>query len=401
MHARVLPNVGDIPLTAVPKDASRSEGPWQLAGFAYLCVSLGLNIYYISFLASSVTNNYYWAGFNSTGTETFLGDLFNSKLPLTYAIPSPLGLNRSLATFKSYAGANTFIDGSPSAARAAMISIPLEQAVVALRKTSFDTNIALSPYCWVDLKRTFGLAISAARQHRCEQHDMDNAAVYFEIPVRNSDGLMLTASINATIFGPLESIPAGQQWVASIASLVGLSAQDEVQVWRHAGLARWTFQMHNAWQNGMKQTIQIVNALGLTYQVGIHTVPYIHQSYNSWTTVNAWIGLPNMLYTCAALGCSLVRGMPNSIDQMPFDWGSDIVTGPTSSPVATLVTQYVGPYGLLDIRFVAPPRQLLDVILVFQVQYLAALALDPSTQRVFVQGSEPAVDPIPPSWIGV
>ncbi|KAF0698830.1 Aste57867_10579 [Aphanomyces stellatus] len=106
----------------------------QAAGIVYLGVTLGLNIYYMKFVVErSVSNDYYWPGFNSTGIHTFLGDIFNSKLPLVEAAAMVVPFNPSLTMFKSYADADTVIDTSPSAARAAMLM--------------FDTTIAISPYC--------------------------------------------------------------------------------------------------------------------------------------------------------------------------------------------------------------------------------------------------------------
>ncbi|KAF0688112.1 Aste57867_20241 [Aphanomyces stellatus] len=401
MHVRVLPNIQDLPLDDASPKRSRLKPRWRVLGFLYLCISLGLNIYYVvAVVERNVSNDYYWPGFNSTGLHTFLGDIFNGKLPLVgYATDGAvLSLNASLAILKSYATEDTFIDGNPSAARAAMINIPLDQAVTALRSTSFDATIAISPYCWVDLNRSFGLAITAARQRRCELRDMDNAAVYFELPLRNADARTSNFFnyFKATMFSPLQTTATGRLWLETLPSLLPL--EDEVTAWRVAGLARWTTQMHNAWQIGMQETISIVNALNFAYQIDINIMPDILQSAIGWTTSKAWFGMANGAYMCAFLNCSVVRGMTNSIDRMPFDWDTQVVVGPSAvTPVEALVRQHIGPYGVIDIRFVTPPTELLEAVLDFQT------VVFPDLQRLshisnFIRTTSANVDPIPPSW---
>ncbi|KAF0699681.1 Aste57867_9758 [Aphanomyces stellatus] len=394
---RVRPSSSEsIPATNFPR-SDQSKPRWHVLGFVYLGVSLVLSIVYIQTVVKrSVTNDFYWAGFNATGVQTYLGDIFNAKVPLFQATKTTLAVGSSLATFKSYAAANTFIDANPSAARAAMLSIPLAQAVVALRNASFAANIAMSPFCWVDLTRQFGVAVSAARQHRCEQGSSDNAAVYFEIPLRNSN---IHAShwfdyFNTTLFQPLGTTDAGRRWLDASATHLRLPTDDEVHVWREAGVNRWTTPMHNAWQIGMQQTISIVNALGLTYQVDVNTVPF--SSLTIWTTSRSWIGFGNIAYLCAFYECSVVRGLPNSIDQMPFDWDVDVVVGPVFTTATTLVRETIGPYGVFDIRMVSPPNLLVQAVRTVQDYVVPALQLSIMRPLDTIE-----VDPIPFSWTGL
>ncbi|KAF0697328.1 Aste57867_11974 [Aphanomyces stellatus] len=407
MLIHVMPATRSVGVADFAK--SRAHVVGSLAGIAYLVCSLALSAIYLHMIQPSTANDFYWAGFNTTATQTFLADVVNAKLPFVPpGSTASLRFNPSLALLNAYDDSTTTISGHPSAARTALVSTPLDQAVAALRAASFDASFAiLFPLCWVDLGRQFGLAITATRQRRCGARDADNAAAYLEVFVRNhapSGGVREStylSDLNATTWTPLRQSAAGRAWLGTFEEFSMLArVDDEVTAWRAAGVTRWTMQVTNGVQAGTLETLTIVTALGLAYNVTAKNIPGRLLSRTQWTTSKAWWGMYNLVYICGILRCSIVRDMPNSIDRMPFDWDSYIVVGPTVTPVNTLVRTTIGPYGMIDIRYVLPPPALIRQVATFQNDLLTTIQQDShvDTLTLFGQVSEPEVDPVPAAW---
>ncbi|CAK5249558.1 unnamed protein product [Aphanomyces euteiches] len=69
---------------AEPGDTSMTppEKAEVAAGLVYLIVTLVLSLYYLSLLSPSMSNDLWWAQFNSSGAQSYLIDTFNAQLNL-------------------------------------------------------------------------------------------------------------------------------------------------------------------------------------------------------------------------------------------------------------------------------------------------------------------------------
>ncbi|KDO25040.1 hypothetical protein SPRG_09769 [Saprolegnia parasitica CBS 223.65] len=63
--------------------ACASQQFWHLVGFLYVVGTLSSNIAYFNVVLTSLSNDYGWAGFNSSGMQPFLANAFNRQLLLT------------------------------------------------------------------------------------------------------------------------------------------------------------------------------------------------------------------------------------------------------------------------------------------------------------------------------
>ncbi|RHY26685.1 hypothetical protein DYB32_007367 [Aphanomyces invadans] len=374
-------------------------------GFAYLAITLALSARFVVTLGEYTTNDFYWANFNTTGMQSFLADLCNAKLPLVY-VPTLIDFNRSMAIPKDYSGANTRVVVSPARARSFLLqSIPHDQIIPALQATPFAINLLYPvPHCWVDFNRSFEMAHTAKRQRRCELNDRDNAAVYLESILRNAKFTDVVQSatfldLNFTVFDALYKSDAGHTWMKYLTTHQVASVATEAATWTSAGLTRWVTQMSNAFQQGLVETITVVNALGIASTITIGNVPYRARGGAYWTTLKASFGIWNDLSICNMfIGCSLVRGASNHFEALGIDWDNDIVIGGMTSPVIELTRRYIGPYGSLDLRFVPVPTVLLDQVAEFQRAYYDRLQQNAVAMASYRSFSLAQVDPIPPLW---
>ncbi|KAF0714166.1 hypothetical protein As57867_003999, partial [Aphanomyces stellatus] len=292
-----------------------------LLGFAYVITTSGVSIGYLFIVRRSASNDYYWPDFNTTATQTFLGDIFNLKLPhVPRGTTTTLAFNSSLAIAKDYSVSTTLIDTNPARARALLLAaIPLDQVIPALRTNPFNNNIQLlTPYCWVDFSRSFELAHSAIRQQRCLRSDIDNGAVYLDALLRNTPVADLMSSqyfgfLNYSVFAAVRATAQGQAWLATTLSHSFLDPGLEIQAWQQAGIVRWQSQLNNGLTRGIDETIVIENALGLRTTITVNNVGFVPMGNVAlWTTRKSYVGFASeILYCTQYIKCSLVRSAPN------------------------------------------------------------------------------------------
>ncbi|KAF0719127.1 Aste57867_1265 [Aphanomyces stellatus] len=380
-----------------------------IAGCVYLGMTIALSLCALSLAQESASNDYYWPGYNTTGTQTFLADLFNAKLSIQ------LGLDNTNATmidtstsflYKDYTQEDTLIDANPSLARILLLgNIPLPRVIATLRNNSFNTNIKLNtPYCWVDFTRTFELAHTTRRQVRCAIHDMENGAVYLEALLRNtaiSDlvSSQFFAALNYSVFDALTYSTVGQSWLATILShTIDPVITNEVAFWTQAGVTRWQSQVINAYQRNIENSIGIQNALGLTSTIKINNVAYVRNN-NWWTTQSAYVGLWNeIIFSIQFMSCSLVRGAPNFYHTLGIDWDELVIIGPLLSPGIDLTRQYIGPFGSIDIRYVSTPHSLVTAFAVFNDLYHSAVLSNAARLKAYGELNAMDLNPIPHHW---
>ncbi|KAF0713292.1 hypothetical protein As57867_004406, partial [Aphanomyces stellatus] len=393
---RVQPTVGLLPST--PQQPTPPHGRHRIMGLLYLGGSLLSSSVYLLQLHPSVANDFWWPGFNTSGTQTFLSDVVNAELVLTPNGTLPLlsGLYR----MKSYASPTTTIEWSASYGRQLLLEpISLVDAITAIRFNSFDMNQNPCPaYCWLDLNRTFEMAHTAKRQSRCTNVELHNGAVYMELVIRNSPYGCLTTStwasaIESTILAPLRRIPKGHDWLVAYDQRTIFTISDEVVYWSSHGIQYWLNNMQNLYHDGIDDSIHIQNALGYTQSIGTKKVSLSLRGVGSWSTLLANIGVFNDLVSCQYLGCSLIRQANNSVDALGLSWVDDILV-PGVSPGITLVQQVIGPFTAIDIKWVVKPSSLLRFVQLWRAQLYQTL----TTQTGF-EGTVATVDPVPMHWM--
>ncbi|EQC34887.1 hypothetical protein SDRG_07687 [Saprolegnia diclina VS20] len=148
-------------------------------------------------------------------------------------------------------------------------SVPLTRFAQGLR----DMNPCMLPwmftqYCWLDLDRHWAMASTTKRQARCVASQMDNGAVYLEIPLRNVRDWAAWdhcwgVSFEIGFVLHLQTSQHGQQWLSNLKLNIN-SVDDEVALWRLYNITRFQLQWQNYKTIGMVDTFSITSALGYT-----------------------------------------------------------------------------------------------------------------------------------------
>ncbi|KAH9087901.1 hypothetical protein LEN26_019775 [Aphanomyces euteiches] len=353
----------------------------SIAGYIYLLFTVTCSCLYLYTLEPIIRNDHWWPGFNTSGTQTFISDVFNAKLIAGEAGDfTLLGITRE----KDYSAVPTFIDMRRAAGRRLLLApIPPATAIQVLRRNVFSTNIhTMTPYCWVDFQRRWELAHTAKRQERCLARDSQNAAVYLEALLRNS--LNWTSSqfyqpLRTIIFNDVNATAAGQAWLSQLLSFEMVSVDNEIAVWHQYNLTAWTSQVQNLFQEGFDDAIDLVNALGVRQQITITSIPDALRGLSAWSTSWAYAGFWNDLFSCQDFNCSLVRGSLYHPEQLGLDWDKDIFNSGFESPSSRLVRTQIGSFETIDIRFVAPPPSLIQLYSAFDNSYKALAVQSPVT----------------------
>ncbi|RHY08077.1 hypothetical protein DYB38_003056 [Aphanomyces astaci] len=397
-------------MSSLPTIPSAPTNKVIVAGVAYLLGSLAISALYLTILAHSAANDFWWRHFNTTGDQTYLADVFNSRALFqttssSFMSPAePLDLVGE-AMLKDYSGANTFVDTRPTSVRRWMLNaLPLDVAVTTLRKNSlFESFYTVIPYCWVDFTRRFELAHTAGRQRRCDREYQTNAAVHLESLLRNVQTVDLLQSsvgskFNQSIFASLYTLVGGADWMAAVTTHTWLSIPDEVQLWHAAGLTEYTIEYQNRFQYGVEDSVEVVNALGTPQTLSISSSHYVARGLSSWSTVRMNVGIWNDMNWCMYYGCSLVRQANRTLENIGLDW--DLAyNGAVSSPGMMVVRAAIGPLMNWDSRWIRPPVVLLELVQSFQRTLRGQLKQKSNVASSFLGlGGVVAVDVEPPAW---
>ncbi|KAH9108914.1 hypothetical protein LEN26_001320 [Aphanomyces euteiches] len=374
---------------------------WSALSYLYLLFTTGCGIAYVTLLAEYTTNDHWWRGLNTTGGQTFLADVFNTKLT-SYQF----GEFDLAAEFisKDYSTPATFIDVRPTEARRLMLApIPLDVAITTIRANSLYENIfTISGHCWVDFDRRFEMAHTAKRQLRCALRQNDNAAVYLEALLRNVITVDLTQSayglqMNQIILTAVATTPEGSIWVSKLRNHTWGSVADEVSVWSEHGLLRYNIQWHNRFQTGIFNSIKIVNALGVSRSVTTSYVPFVIRGLAMWSSRHISSGLWNDMAKCVNLKCTMVRNMNNSMEAIGHDWDA-LYMGSTQTTGRDLALSFIGPLMNWDTFFVAPPASLFNLVASFQRMLNNRLQNDDAFCDEYQSLFEVDIDVVPPHW---
>ncbi|EQC32709.1 hypothetical protein SDRG_09682 [Saprolegnia diclina VS20] len=358
------------------RDRSRFQMAFLFLGFCYVLATLTSNVLYYSVVANNLSNDYGWAGFNSSGAQAFVANVFNRQLMLTtqepaFALDSPGHGDMS----QLYNTSTTVILWAESSARRQLYSdASLDVAVANLRRMHpCQLPWMFTQYCWLDLSQTWEMAATASRQARCARSMASNGAVYLEIGLRNLNNWTTWDtcwgdSWQLGFVKYLETSRDGQQWLESISSAT-LSIEDEVRLWESHAISTFQLQWQNYKTPGMDDSIWIQSALGMTYPLQLsQSVGSVHTSQQ--TSFKMYWSLASDLWaittnTSGIGGASLLRSsslfafvnvsttsvlVQNATLQMPLSAGF------------SLLASTIGPFGAIDLVYVSPPPRLLSYV---------------------------------------
>ncbi|KAF0688589.1 hypothetical protein As57867_019769, partial [Aphanomyces stellatus] len=395
-----------------PVDHQLSLGRSRLAtviGFCYMTLTVCCSSWYLVIVSPYLVNDLWMPAFNSTGIQTYLGDVVHLRhnLGQTGTVD---GASPQSTLFKDYAGPDTLLTLPYAAPRQALLdNIPFDGAIQVMRNVSLDTWFGYRiPYCWVDFAKQFELAHTAARQQRCAATDAANAAVVLEALLRNYlpndivtwDGF---ADLNALLLTSLPQVDAvaGPAWVRSILNRTSPLATiaDEVAAWRSHRLTRFTLQLQTNFAPRLDDSILLIDALGTTHMFTINAIAPSSDDVVTYATFWASYNLLSDLAQAVSFNCSLVRGSPNDASALGLSWDTDIFfAGTQGFPGLDLLRANVGPLGSMDIRMIAVPPALATYFLSFRQVLYDYIQQDSNMQQTHAGLLEPVVDPAPAAW---
>ncbi|KAH9141936.1 hypothetical protein AeRB84_013930, partial [Aphanomyces euteiches] len=398
-------------------------------GFLYMLFTLSLSLYYLNLLAPSMTNDLWWGNFNTSGTQSYLIDVFNSELNTADNERTTLELTAKVHGLgRDYSHLTTPISTTYLYPRIVLDAFS-EDLAVAIRGLlkSWGPHQATTQYCWVDFNRTWEVAHTDLRQKRCEKWYTDNAAVYYEAICRlidwntfysSSFGIMFNKSISAAI----AKSPGGLHWLEAT-PYAFVDVKSEVMYWQHSGIRRYAVQYSNVNILGVEETIVVRNALGSIQTISLKRMRYTPRGYwwtTGWMNQGPWTDLA---FT-SAMGLSLVRSdskhprfaapcrysdylsHPSNYSCEPCNFAmtkfcssyfEQILNLPNTVTVQ-LIHDHIGPLNSIDLYFVRMPSSLRQLYLLFQTN-LAELIVSDSTFALSMS-SIPSlpVDPVPTAW---
>ncbi|RHY62411.1 hypothetical protein DYB34_003401 [Aphanomyces astaci] len=398
------------------EDGPVQHGPLQLSrlatvlGFLYLAVTVSCSAWYLKIVEPHLDNDLWLPHFNSTGMQTYLGDLIHLRRNLNQVGTFDVSLPDS-TLLRAYGEVDTLLTLPPSNPRQTLLdSIPFDDVITTIRMQSLDTYLAYRiPYCWADMSRRFEMAHTVTRQARCAAADKDNAAVYLETVLRNTEVQAILAwplfdLLNETVLVPMTVVDAveGPKWIASIVHGSLLPVADEVRFWDLQGLHRFTLQLQNTFPQRIDDAILLEDALGMQQRFTISSMSVTSPERGAGTTFWTSLSLSSDLTVASAFGCSIVRGSPNDAAALGLSWDTDLVYAQAAGFVGTdLMRANVGPLGSIDIRTIPVPPALTAYFLAFRAGLYDYLQQDSNARKVYFHLSEPVVSPVPATWGGL
>ncbi|RQM23423.1 hypothetical protein B5M09_005509, partial [Aphanomyces astaci] len=398
------------------EDGPVQHGPLQLSrlatvlGFLYLAVTVSCSAWYLKIVEPHLDNDLWLPHFNSTGMQTYLGDLIHLRRNLNQVGTFDVSLPDS-TILRAYGEVDTLLTLPPSNPRQTLLdSIPFDDVITTIRMQSLDTYLAYRiPYCWADMSRRFEMAHTVTRQARCAAADKDNAAVYLETVLRNTEVQAILAwplfdLLNETVLVPMTVVDAveGPKWIASIVHGSLLPMADEVRFWDRQGLHRFTLQLQNTFPQRIDDAILLEDALGMQQRFTISSMSVTSPERGAGTTFWTSLSLSSDLTVASAFGCSIVRGSPNDAAALGLSWDTDLVYAQAAGFVGTdLMRANVGPLGSIDIRTIPVPPALTEYFLAFRAGLYDYLQQDSNARKVYFHLSEPVVSPVPATWGGL
>ncbi|RHY47279.1 hypothetical protein DYB34_010246 [Aphanomyces astaci] len=376
-----------------------------VAGIGYLGVTLGSNLVYVSVIQEALSNDFGWADFNTTGHYMFLANLFNDQFNLgTAATPDLPVASPKYGDFgQLFDGTSTTLMWYEGAVWRLLYDperIVLAEVIVGLRSMDpCQLPWMFTQYCWLDFGQQWEMASSGMRQQRCARQQA-NGAVYVEAALRNVNDwaawqICWGASFDVAVREQLAISKPGQAWLATTTGLRG-SIDAEVAYWSDNGISTFVLQWQNFKTTAFSDAFVITTALGMQYTMSTSSAPgAMHLDAQTslrmyWSWANDLLAVADN--SSAIGGYSLLRGSANfafanttsqALLQMSQQLPSPLTAG------LTLVTQTVGPFGVVDTIYIPCPPALLAYYGSLKHELAALLLTNTTAQAAYLALAPP------------
>ncbi|EQC28803.1 hypothetical protein SDRG_13484 [Saprolegnia diclina VS20] len=387
----------------------------MLFGLLYMCFSIAGSISYLAVSKVTLANDMLWAGFNLSGSHAFLATWLNDQF-LLQNTHTNLALDAPHVNWNGqFTRDPAFLPVSPVAG--AMTQQRMRTSLVTIVHgirglDGCEAPWVFVPYCFLDLQRHWTMAISDARQARCDTM-RTNGAVYLEPLLRNvpltSWAMCWSEAFELTIGRTLRSSILGHSWLATtLEARSNLSAPHEAAYWVAHGIRLFETQWQNYKRIGLLNSYVITNAFGVAYP---YTLQSINGTYgrNSATTLKMYWSFANdLLYAMgvnatSSNGTSLLRSSASFLYTNTSLETTLIQEGVLAWPLdngLSLVRQRLGPFGTIDMHLVACPRSLLDTIRSISVSVRDALRRQQFVQDLYFNMTiVDAMHAVPQPWL--
>ncbi|KAF0715651.1 Aste57867_3278 [Aphanomyces stellatus] len=377
------------------------------ASIVFLVLSAISSALFFYLLQDQLSNDFLWAGFNSTGMQPFLIDWYNREL---YFRPNTMQLSMANASvLQNYNTTSAIVQYSKCYATTMHFEdLDLPTVIQGLR--SMDVRqlpwIA-TQYCWVDFTRRWDMANTNRRQRRCAENMLTNGAVYVEALVRNVHlGDFMAgwgSALTFGIFNELQTSNDGRAWMTSLSS-PRLSIGDEAELWTAVNITRFDVQWQNYKSLGVVETFDIKSAFGSTYPVTMKASTGAYR-FALETSFKMYWGWGSDLWAIDQNGTliahmSLIRSsgtfafanhtiqdllIQNQTLQSPLDAG------------LAMVAATIGPFGSIDLVHIPCPASLIELYHRFSADVTLILNSNPDAQSLLV-GATVGLTPGPATW---
>ncbi|KAF0694392.1 Aste57867_14732 [Aphanomyces stellatus] len=413
--------LNDVLPTSTPPPASTQSKLSKLhkvlavGGFLYICASIAGSVSYMTVSAVNLANNFYWESFNSTGTHAFIANWLNEQLALGVDNIDIALDSASVGQF-AYFGAKTAQVAAPANFAANLQHTMLNtvtDTIQGLRAMDACATPWISTaYCYVDLGQTWEMAHSAVRQARCASSMTTNGAVYLETMLRNVNGPQWMqcwgAAFDVAIASAIQSSDAGRAWVAAMQTApVHSSVTAEATVWANAKITRYDTQWQNYKRIGVLNSYVIQNAYGVQYAMTLQSQngTFRFKQQSSFKMYWALASDLNAVLTNSSGmgGLSLVRNLPNyafaNTTLQAVLTINNTLTSPLSDSYTLLNTQFLGPFGTIDMLYVPVPPSLSTFLVQLLQSLRSTLAASAAAQTSFA-AITPMMSsyPLPLAW---
>ncbi|KAF0715640.1 Aste57867_3267 [Aphanomyces stellatus] len=416
--------VESAPLVGVqPNEASKSSRSMALvststtrtyqklrtiASIVFLVLSAISSALFFYILQDQLSNDFLWAGFNSTGMQPFLMDWYNREL--LFRPNSTLLDMGQTSHLKAYNATSATVEYCNFYA-ATMQFEHLSLATVVAGLRSMDASQlpwVATQYCWVDLRHRWEMANSEQRQRRCQQQMATNGAVVVESLLRNVNVNDLNRGVwgpalEIGIFNHLETSMDGTAWMTSLSSS-SLPISDEVTFWTDHNITQFGVQWQNYKRLGVVETVAIRNAFGSTNELTIKTSAPSYR-FALETSFKMYWGWGSDLWAIDQNGTfiahmSLIRSSGtfafanHTIQDLLIQ--NQTLHNPMDAGLA-LVAATIGPFGSIDLVHIPCPTSLLALYKQFTDDVMASTSTHTEAQGL-MRGATEGMTPIPSSW---
>ncbi|KAF0733411.1 hypothetical protein Ae201684_009657 [Aphanomyces euteiches] len=376
-----------------------------VCGIAYAGVAIFCSVSYLSLSSVNMANDLYWANFNISGAHAFIANWLNMQLVL--------GITNQTLTLNM---AQINLHGSfSSAVDSTVVKAPFKHGAL-IQHSELNSNITsiiqglrltdpcLAPwiftaYCFVDFDQIWEMADSAARQTRCQKM-LSNGAIYLESVLRNIDFERFYncwgSAFDVAISNELKQSNMGRDWLSSIPLVVDSPISNEVILWLGHNITTFDIQLQNFKSVGFVNTYAIENAYGISYPFTLQSQRYGFR-FQKQTSLKMYWGLASdftavIQNNSGIVGCSLVRSssmyaVANTTIQSALQ-----INGTLSSPLVNsyvVFAENIGPFGSIDMRFQACPKEAKQAVLAILQALRLTLAKNVTSQIAFSQLPDP------------